>query len=936
MPALSDCELRHIVPHLKSAGRTEDIHRLLSTSDKKGANLWFSLKEGRDDREGYAIDLQEGLDIALHALIASGDAGDPASVGATLRYVFCLSTLNGFADSIPGQILRELARRGIWNSKTVFDYAKRTPHPARRIESLAAVFGCLELADQDECYWRVCKSIPELGGVSGNEEMLVIFEKEALSRLGDAFLEAERHDLMIRLCEECRTWKGAEALKRNVASALKKIPNIAVAETRRCAQKWYAVTDDLVNRSSFLGLLDESAHDECVAACIAGITSNESALYDSVVVVKSLQQHISAKEFDSIINIVYKRIDSDNTTRRRLNLLIEVLPLLNQERQHKVLREALPFVEQPTWALDEVMGLVTHLCEVPALTPSVVDAIDRVQSDTVRAQLQSLTLATQTATDRDQTIAKSLEAVASFLSRGDRWASEEIIYSLSRLAAFVTPIQVVRLIEAAREVTDHKLRLRALAELLPFVPIGRKDDIIAAEVRDLKSIDNPAIVNRFCSAAGRVASTALLTELPQLLRVPRQRGWFLVGLSRIMSEVRDAKLHRWILDEARDAPESVGYRCLLAIAPYLSLDLMTHAFEIARSLPRTSYRLECCSLIAKLSQQKDLIGQLPGLVKRGLESLREPRERADALIKVLNADPPFQAEALMDDALHSILEEAHLSLRAELIAAAGAWGCQKLARIKADLIEEAFGSVREVVARDALSAIAPSLDRRLVHAVLGRIRNCLDDDLRYESLPEVLARVAAFGDGKQAISCAGELSNETLKGECLAAIAPHLSKSLLLSQLSVYRAIENPYWRDRALSAICVRAAEQRVTVANSQWAAEIQDPVERGKALCAMIPCARDIDQRSLLEEALNSFEATNERMRSHLIEPLAGAMIALPRQKLLEYLVRLLRIMVTQHREELVSQAYGFSSVFRVVGGADAADHVLGGVRDVVQWWP
>jgi hypothetical protein len=752
MLELSAYELRHMVPHLRSAGQVEAIHRLLSISDEKGANLWFGLKERRDDRDGYAIDLQVGLDLALHAL-AVEDSGDPASVGATFRYVFCLSTLNGFADSIPGPILRELARRSIWNSKAVFDYAKRTPHPERRIESLAAVFGCLEPVDQDECYWRACKSIPDLDGVSGNEGMLVIFEKEALSRLTDAFLRAERNDLMIRLCEECRTWKGADALKYNVASVLKKIPSIAVAEAHRCAQKWYAVTDDFVNRSSFLGLLDGRAHDECVAECIGAITSGELGLYDSVVVLKNLQRYISLKEFHDAIDVVYTRIDSDNTTRRRLNLLIEVLPFLNQERQHEVLREALPFVEQPTWALDEVMHLVTHLCEVPALTPSVVHAIDHVQSDTVRVQLQCLTLATQTVPDRDRAMSKSLEAVASFLSRGDRWSSEEIIYSLSRLAGFLAPSQVMKLLEAAKDITDRKLRLRALAELLPLMRPGQGDHIIAAEVCSLKSIDNPAIVDRFCSAAGQAASTALLVELPQLLRVPRQRGWFLVGLSRIMTDVRDAKLYRWILNEARDAPDPVGYWCLLAITPHLSFDLMTHAFEIARNLPTTSHRLECCSLIAKASQHKALIRQLPKLVERELQTLREPRERADALTKMLNVEPPFPTEALMEDALQSILGVAHLSLRAELVAAAGAWGCRKLARIKENLIEEAFGVVREVVARDALSAIAPSLDSGLAHAVLGRIRNCPDDDLRYESLPEVLARVAALGDGKQAIAC---------------------------------------------------------------------------------------------------------------------------------------------------------------------------------------
>ena len=67
--------------------------------------------------------------------------------------------------------------------------------------------------------------------------MLVIFENEALSRLGDAFLERERHDLVVRLCDECRTWNGWEALAPEVARLLKKIPNSAMTQARRCSEE---------------------------------------------------------------------------------------------------------------------------------------------------------------------------------------------------------------------------------------------------------------------------------------------------------------------------------------------------------------------------------------------------------------------------------------------------------------------------------------------------------------------------------------------------------------------------------------------------------------------------------------------------------------------------------------------------------------------------
>ena len=139
--------------------------------------------------------------------------------------------------------------------------------------------------------------------------------------------------------------------------------------------------------------------------------SPDSVLYKCVALLKSLHCYVSLKEFHNALDAVYVRVNEDNTTKLRLQLLVQLLPFLNLQRQRTILREALPFVRQPIWALDEVMDLVARLCEVPSLKQSVVEAIKEVRSEYVRAHLRIQTLRAQTPDERDNSVSEILRAL---------------------------------------------------------------------------------------------------------------------------------------------------------------------------------------------------------------------------------------------------------------------------------------------------------------------------------------------------------------------------------------------------------------------------------------------------------------------------------------------------------------------------------------------
>lgn len=359
------------------------------------------------------------------------------------------------------------------------------------------------------------------------------------------------------------------------------------------------------------------------------------------------------------------------------------------------------------------------------------------------------------------------------------------------------------------------------------------------------------------------------------------------------------------------------------------------AFEVARTLTKIPFRLECCCRIAKYAPAGALDGEMRVVLNLALEKLHDPRERAEALIKLLNVGPPVLTGPLVEDAFQTISQVLHPTHRAELLIEVGSWGSREAAQMEADLIGESFGPIREVVGRDVLKTLAPVLPPELARRALDTLKNCGDDDLRCEAMPQLLARIAALGDTNGSFEFALARSSKNQQEECLMVLSPYLDKPVLLRSARAYLAIDNVYRRDRALSAFCVRATREGLAQRLGGCAFEIRDPCERASAFCALVIAVPEEQKTALLKEAMRSFANTNVRMRGNIIDALAEGLSTLKSQDMREHILKLLTIMTSESREELTPKLYALAPVFRSLGGPKAADHVLSAVRQVSRWW-
>ncbi len=907
-----------------------------------GMNFWFAEKEARGDQEGYANDLKDGFTIAKQALRAASGSQNQDAVGLIMRYCVCLATLNGFAESLSAGVLRELARRKIWNSKAVLDYARRTPDPSRRITSLRSVFAFLDSADQGDCYRHASEAVYDLEVIAGTPSTLVVLQQEALLKLAGAFAEGGRYDYIIRCCTECQSWQAKHQLIGTAARLLATVPTTSFADARSCAQSLYASTNDLVERSYLLGLLPGIEQTACLEAVSEAVGNGSLDVYQSIEALKSIRSNLSIREFHQRVHHIYVRVIRAGIEDLRVKRLVRLLPLLDSSEQSAVVQKMLPTIRRAEWSDVELKNLLMQLCEIHSLDgTAIVKAVNEIQSDYMRSVQATVIIRIQPETERENSVSRVLAVVSALRARGDNWSGEELLFALSQASCHLSTIRVNQLFQIAKTMTDQTLRLRTLAELLPYVQGLDLESLILTEISLLKQVDNYNVIEAFCAAAARVSSSELVSSMPQLLRTPRADGWFLVGLEPVLchleASANNADTITWIIAALHVAAEPIRYWCLLSIVPYLTINEQSEAFEVAKGFSKPSFRLHCCCEIVNFTRSTDFARELRKLISHELGALTEPRERAEALIRLLNSGPPVPTEPLIEDAFQSISQVEYPTHQAELLSHIGTWGSQEADRMKSELVDTIFRGARPVVGRDVLRSLAPTLSGDVVHATLERLRLASDDDLRVEALPELLARVAALGGQDYAFRLIAERPSQRLKEECLVALAPHLDRQLLLGSLPTYLEIENDYNRDHALSALCARAAQTEVAADLSRVASSIRNPAERVNALCALISAGSNTQEVALMDEAILSFENVNERMRGNVIKSLTEALVVLrDREHMRESFLRVADILVNESREELVPHAYSMAPVLVALAGAGAVGSTINAVRDVVRWWP
>ncbi|MET8760778.1 hypothetical protein [Lentzea sp. NPDC004782] len=127
-------EVCHLVAHLVSSTRADDVHRLLAAEDSDGRNLWFALKDANSDIAGYRADVVR----ARRHVRGSGDRGSVSmTIGREIRYALILGSTREHAVIMPPSLVAALVGKGVWTPEAGLAHARQIPDLERRVRTLA-------------------------------------------------------------------------------------------------------------------------------------------------------------------------------------------------------------------------------------------------------------------------------------------------------------------------------------------------------------------------------------------------------------------------------------------------------------------------------------------------------------------------------------------------------------------------------------------------------------------------------------------------------------------------------------------------------------------------------------------------------------------------------------------------------------------------------
>jgi len=146
-PAIRDLDERygvyHLTAHLETAGRVEDLHRLLKVETGDHRNTWYIVKDAIGDIAGYMGDVERAWSLAEREYDLDKVEPTGKNIGLQYRYALITASLSGLAETIPSSLLIALVKWGVWSPEQGLAYASRIPDSTSRVETLAALLACL-------------------------------------------------------------------------------------------------------------------------------------------------------------------------------------------------------------------------------------------------------------------------------------------------------------------------------------------------------------------------------------------------------------------------------------------------------------------------------------------------------------------------------------------------------------------------------------------------------------------------------------------------------------------------------------------------------------------------------------------------------------------------------------------------------------------------
>lgn len=152
LPAREPYVWDQLAYHLVEAGRADELHELLSSTNAEGRNAWYAAKAAVRGNAGYLADLNEAWRLAAEESREQLGRSEAApAVAREVRYGLIKSSLSSLARNLPTGLLVAAAARRVLTPEEVLSYARAMPHgnKPQRFQKNQALVLLSEVCDAD-------------------------------------------------------------------------------------------------------------------------------------------------------------------------------------------------------------------------------------------------------------------------------------------------------------------------------------------------------------------------------------------------------------------------------------------------------------------------------------------------------------------------------------------------------------------------------------------------------------------------------------------------------------------------------------------------------------------------------------------------------------------------------------------------------------------
>ncbi len=838
--------LRHLVAHLKAAGREDEVHRLmrLEWSDQQGEqrsagfeNSWYTVHERVGDASGYLNDMDRAWQLAGQAYDGRQSS---SAIGLQCRYALMVASLCSLAGNIPPALLAALVEKGIWPGPQGLAYARQVQDDEQRSQALAAVAPYLDRAELDQALREALAAARAIENKQSRSHAIAALAPHLTEPLlpeamevAQAIDEGDRSQVLAALAPRltepmlhvalatARATRDVGFWSQALAALAPRLTEPMLREVLEAARS----IEHEGARSYALAALALHLTEPMLRVALeaARVIKNEGARSQALAALAPRLAELG-QAADALS--VTRDIPDD---RWRSQSLAELAPRLTEPMLHEALETArairdegfqsgvlAALAPQATWWVIRDVSFRSHA--LAALAPRLTEPILREALEAARAieNEGARSQALAALAPRLAELGQAAEALSvTRVIQDDWWRA----HALAALAPHLNEPMLRQALETARAIKNEGARSERQAVLTPQ---GRETRI------------GPGSSARSHALVGLTPRLAELGHPEEALEVTRSiegelaRSWELYGPG-----------NRLVGQGWSNKGELARSWALAALAPHLTEPMIHEALEAAQAIEKWDRSHALAALAWRLAD----LGHAGGALKATQAMDQPPRSRKLAeLVR-------YMTEPMLHEALKTVPAIGNEEFESQVLAALAPRLTEPMLR---QALEAARAMEYEQSRSQALAALAPHLTEPMLRQALEAARAIRDkgDFGPYQSwvLAALAPRLAKLGQPAEALEVAQAIVDKTSQSAALAALAPHLTEPMLRQALKTARAIRDEGARSEALAARAPHLTEPLLCEA-VKTAPAIKSESTRWGVLAGLAPHLTD----PLLREAVS-----------------------------------------------------------------------------------